>query len=552
MLRFVANLSELFQLPRTSIRKSTRDQGLKYQNLEARHLLASITYNPVNETVTMVGDATDDIGQVFESGTDVTFRLTGVSDVTLDTTANTLTQISFFGGDGNDTFTNNTAFDSVASGGDGNDILNGGEGEDRFFGGDGNDTLRGGAGEDMLYGQAGDDILFGNTGDDLILGDVGDDTAYGGDGDDDIYGSDGNDTLIGNDGDDLLNGQNDDDVILGGIGGDTILGAAGNDLLYGQQDNDDMYGNQGNDKLNAGVGDDDLHGGDGDDDLFGSDGNDNLYGEAGADTLVGQNGDDGLFGGINVNTEDILFGNDGKDRFLFSSYDYVADALGEDAEVAIRNGNVTWTNLEVEILDDHFQTLIDRTQNTALLKGTMTDEPLVFIKDFAVASATEVATNALVSVTNQVYDPATGQIVPVTVLERQITIGEWDEFDVPASNELLQGLPQVMAYTWAGPDAVPSVLPNDSSWWAQWRLLSGWTDTFPNQIQFYEVSGDNNWWYLKSAEFAADDSTFNPDTDWATSWTLYFNDDPAADGDKARLLNKMNKVDELFTKLEIF
>ncbi len=313
-----------------------------------------------------------------------------------------------------------------------------------------------------------------------------------------------------------------------------------------------MYGNQGVDKLNAGVGDDDLHGGDGDDSLFGGDGNDNLYGEAGADTLVGQNGDDGLFGGINVNTQDILFGNDGKDRFLFSAYDYVADAFGEDAEVEIRNGNVTWTNLEVEILDDSFQMLVDRTVNTALLKGTMTTEPLVFIKDFAVASATEVGTNALVSVTKQVLDPTTGQIVPVTVLERQITIGEWDEFDPAENDEIIQGLPQVMAYTWAGPDAVPSVLPNDSSWWAQWRLLSGWTDTFPNQIQFYEVSGDNNWWYLKTSEFATDDGKFNPDTDWATSWNLYFNDDPAADADKARLLNKMNKVDELFTKLEIF
>ena len=313
-----------------------------------------------------------------------------------------------------------------------------------------------------------------------------------------------------------------------------------------------MYGNQGVDKLNAGVGDDDLHGGDGDDNLFGGDGNDNLYGEAGADTLVGQNGDDGLFGGINVNTQDILFGNDGKDRFLFSSYDYVADAIGEDAEVEIRNGNVTWTNLEVEILDDSFQMLVNRTQNTALLKGTMTDEPLVFIKDFAVASATEVGTNALVSVTNQVFDPATGQIVPVTVLERQITIREWDEFAPTDNDEIIQGLPQVMAYTWAGPDAVPNVLPNDSSWWAQWRLLSGWTDTFPNQIEFYEVSGDNNWWYLKTAEFAAADSTFNPDKDWATSWFLYFDSDPAADADKARLLNKMNKIDELFTKLEIF
>jgi hypothetical protein len=155
-------------------------------------------------------------------------------------------------------------------------------------------------------------------------------------------------------------------------------------------------------------------------------------------------------------------------------------------------------------------------------------------------------------VTNQVFDPATGKIIPVTVLERQITIGEWDEFDPTVNQAYIQGLPQVMAYTWAGPDAVPNVLPNDSSWWAQWRLLSGWTDTTPTPIQFYEVSGDNNWWYLKTSEFAVDDGAFNPDKDWATSWHLYFDNDPAANADKTRMLNKMNKIDELFTKLEIF
>ena len=157
MLRFVANLSELFQLPRTSVRKSTRDQGLKYQNLEARHLLASITYNPATDIVTMQADATDDVGQVFESGTDVIFKLSGTPDFTLDTNSDPLTSISFFGGDGNDTFGNFTSYVSTAKGEAGNDDLNGGSAGDQLFGGDGNDILRGNGGSDGLHGNAGDD-----------------------------------------------------------------------------------------------------------------------------------------------------------------------------------------------------------------------------------------------------------------------------------------------------------------------------------------------------------------------------------------------------------
>jgi Ca2+-binding RTX toxin-like protein len=78
--------------------------------------------------------------------------------------------IVFHGGNGNDTFVNNTALASAAFGEAGNDCLFGGSGHDYLYGGDGGDYLFGGAGNDYLYGDAGTDFLFGQDGDDTLDG----------------------------------------------------------------------------------------------------------------------------------------------------------------------------------------------------------------------------------------------------------------------------------------------------------------------------------------------------------------------------------------------
>lgn len=55
-----------------------------------------------------------------------------------------------------------------------------------FEGGDGDDTITGSLANDTIYGDAGDDKLYGGAGDDTIQGDAGDDLIDGGDGDGDI------------------------------------------------------------------------------------------------------------------------------------------------------------------------------------------------------------------------------------------------------------------------------------------------------------------------------------------------------------------------------
>jgi len=104
------------------------------------------------------------------------------------------------------------------------------------FGGLGNDTITGGGGSDFLYG--GDmpqlkpisSTLIGvlqtaTDGDDILKGGGGSDTLYGGTGNDHLYGQGGRDSLFGQDGNDYLDGGNDGavDRLTGGTGTDTFI-----------------------------------------------------------------------------------------------------------------------------------------------------------------------------------------------------------------------------------------------------------------------------------------------------------------------------------------
>lgn len=173
-----------------------------------------------------------------------------------------VSQIVFYGGDGNDIFQNQTNVPSTAYGDAGLDQLYGGGGNDVLYGGGDYDVLYGGAGNDALNGGMGGTEYYSNTGNDFLDGGAGDDLLYASDyGNNTLYGDDGNDTLYG------------------GWGNDVLDGGAGNDYLSG-------YG--GNDTLRGGTGLDQLYGGDGNDNLDGGHDNshDFVYGGLGADTFV--------------------------------------------------------------------------------------------------------------------------------------------------------------------------------------------------------------------------------------------------------------------------
>jgi Ca2+-binding RTX toxin-like protein len=262
------------------------ESRLHCESLEGRIVLtASIGLDPATGILAITGAETADTAIVRNDRVNVVATISNASGtMTRSYKMSDVKSIAFSGLAGDDTFINNTAIGSTASGGTGNDSLRGGSGKDTLIGGAGDDKLQGNKGDDTLQGALGNDTAIGGAGIDTLFGGVGDDSLDGGIGDDVVNGGDGADSLAGSFGDDRLNGGAGDDWLEGGAGNDSASGDDGNDIAYG------------------GVGDDSLRGGNDNDALYGDDGIDSIEGEAGDDRLDGGVGDDALRGGVGGDT----------------------------------------------------------------------------------------------------------------------------------------------------------------------------------------------------------------------------------------------------------
>ncbi len=115
-----------------------------------------------------------------------------------------------------------------------------------FRGGNGNDTF---CNETMLalkaWGDAGHDVIYGGSGNDILYGGHGNDRLYGRGGHDDLYGEAGNDRLEGGDGSDFLYGGSGYDYLYGGMDNDHLDGGHDLDFLYGGGGHDEFYNTHG-------------------------------------------------------------------------------------------------------------------------------------------------------------------------------------------------------------------------------------------------------------------------------------------------------------------
>jgi Ca2+-binding RTX toxin-like protein len=157
--------------------------------------------------------------------------------------------ITWSGGDGADSFTNNTQFPSYCYGGNGNDTITSGNSRDRVYGEAGNDFIQLLASDDWCDGGLGNDIIVGFNGNDVIYGNFGNDSIWGQAGNDWLAAGAGDDVVVGGDGADSMYGEAGRDSMWGEGGQDNLNGGDGNDYLNGGQDriNDNYYGGGGND-----------------------------------------------------------------------------------------------------------------------------------------------------------------------------------------------------------------------------------------------------------------------------------------------------------------
>ncbi len=207
--------------------------------------------------------------------------------------------VTFFGGNGNDTFFAGTKTASLY-GGDGDNSLTGSPENDLLFGGKGIDTVVGLAGDDAIETYDGNDLIYG----DYVTGSS-DDLAgtTKPNGNDHVNSGDGNDFVYGGGNDDWIDTGLGNDIANGGVGSDTLYGSGGHDHLIGGQGNDFLYSGQGNSFLEGGDGDDKINAGSGSNLIVGGIGNDTLVGGDAVDVFYYSQGDgnDTVDGGGSVN-----------------------------------------------------------------------------------------------------------------------------------------------------------------------------------------------------------------------------------------------------------
>jgi Ca2+-binding RTX toxin-like protein len=293
-----------------------------------------------------------------------------------------VTEITFDGHDGGDSFFNNTDLPSLQLGGPGVDFLHGGGGPDVIDGGADNDNLSGNGGDDTLDGGAGTDTISGGPGtdiasyadatgpvtasldgvandgqagenenipsdvegiqggsyDDTLSGGGGNSTLLGGDGADDLQSWNGDDVLRGQGGNDTLHPSGGADVLDGGDGVDTLSYAGVGQSVYVYQDgaaNDGMLGEHDNvtsiEHLTGSSYGDDLEGTSGNDVIHGGAGSDKIDAKSGDDVVYGDEGSDNISGGPGPQTTncpptgctqydtDTVVGGSGSDTIDYSS-----------------------------------------------------------------------------------------------------------------------------------------------------------------------------------------------------------------------------------------
>ncbi|HMO15596.1 MAG TPA: calcium-binding protein [Pirellulaceae bacterium] len=405
-------------------------------------------------------------------------------------------EVVFFGRNGDDIFENYTDIPSTA------------------YGHAGNDRLVGGTAHDKLYGGPGDDYLDGRDGNDYLAGHAGKDVMYGGAGNDQMHGG------------------ADDDIMYGGAGNDWMYGHGGNDVMHGGADTDRMYG---------GPGDDILYGDSGNDFLYGGDGDDRLYGGDGIDRLYGEKGNDGLFGG-GFSSKNLLVGGPGKNRYLVYGPDVIEGRTGADARIDFINRSSVWTNKEIESIDAGLHMLHKQTRNVRLLIDRVSNHDLPFIKVSSIAGG--VAQNVLNETIRRTYNSATGQWTTTVTYRRELLFAEWNENDAYRNSFQPYIVIHELAHNWDDKASLNKQFPNTGYIWDRFLTRSRWVKTRPNNS--YVLSGDGEWWYLGTSQFAASYGRLNPYEDWATVWEHYFRVGGPAGQPAGNLRDKLADIDLLF------
>jgi hypothetical protein len=326
-----------------------------------------------------------------------------------------------------------------------------------------------------------------------------------------------------------------------------LEGGDGDDNLYAHNGNDTCRGGLGADLIRGGIGDDSIYGDAGDDRLYGENGNDLIRGGNGVDLLRGGNDNDSLHGG-DSDTGDTLYGDAGYDRFLRQGSDTVVDKAVEDAIIRFENATSTWTDREIEVIDEGLAMLVAQTANNALLRDSLDPQDLGFFKYADLEGAA--AWNQLAIYEQQEWNYITGQWETTGyTYEREIRFADWDESSGWYNSQYALVAVHELGHNWDSAEELASISANASQLWGNFLAISDWRDVNPNSPEGFTQSLDGNHWFANSSSFAENYGRTNPREDFATIWEYFFN--PDADPALATALQpKLSVLNGLFALLQ--
>ena len=178
----------------------------------------------------------------------------------------------------------------------------------------------------------------------------------------------GNDYIQGGNGNDTLNGDDGDDTIYGGAGKEDIQGGQGDDLIYSGDGDHGANDNQGG-SLSGGRGNDTIHGGDGNEYISISWGDDTVDGGGGGDMLAirranpddvnepEHTGDhiDVIFDGLGAGTITGEYGEEAM-SVAFSNIERVRGSVGNDSFTATVDAQPTENGQDFHLPDGNDET----------------------------------------------------------------------------------------------------------------------------------------------------------------------------------------------------
>ncbi|MEC9094551.1 MAG: hypothetical protein VX438_17715, partial [Planctomycetota bacterium] len=289
-----------------------------------------------------------------------------------------------------------------------------------------------------------------------------------------------------------------------------------------------------------------LYGDAGPDVIRGESGNDSMYGGSGLDKIWGGSGLDGMFGGID-NVRDRIYGQTDEDRYLFRENDFLGDRYpNNEAIVHFEDKDDQWTDIEVEAVDQTLRMFHFRLQNTDLIRDTISDEPIVFVKAKYLSGGDE-GRNDLIVNRERYYSNKTLRWEERVSYERKIVMADWDETDDALNESRISLTTNLMAKNWDSITELTNADEESNQRWENFLSSSDWTDQYPSDPGSYQLSQDGLWWYGTGSSFAKPGGSLNPSEDWSTVWDYYFTVSPTSFD--FGLNQKLNQVDSLFDSM---